>query len=102
MAISETTTHFFFPQLIRRKNLSAADRKHITQVRLVVYQRSNGLCELRLSPKCWLRASWDWGHLCHILHRSRSGGWSAENCRWGCPECHIGWEHNGGKPCPPK
>jgi len=26
VAISETTTHSFFPQLIRRRNLSAADR----------------------------------------------------------------------------
>jgi len=87
---------------IRRRSKSRAERKHIEQVRQAVYQRSGGLCELRLSPKRWGNAPWESGHLAHELHRSRGGEWSEENCMWGCPECHIGWQHNGGKPCPAK
>jgi len=86
----------------RRRSRSRAERKHVEQVRQAVYRRSGGLCELQLSPKCWGKAPWESGHLCHELHRSRGGEWSPENCRWGCPECHTGWQHNGGKPCPAK
>ena len=87
---------------IRPRRRSTAERWGIHNIRLAVFQRSGGYCELQASPRCWEIAGWEFGHLCHIVHRSRGGEWSLDNCRWGCPECHIGWEHNGGKPCPKK
>ncbi len=92
---------FLFPR-IRRKAKSRAERRHIAEVRAQLYQRSEGLCELRISPKCWHGITFDTMHTCHVIHRSRGGTWDLENLKAGCPECHIGWEHNGGKPCPPK
>jgi 5-methylcytosine-specific restriction endonuclease McrA len=99
--VADCSLPFFFVR-IRPRRRSTAERRRIHKVRLDVFQRSGGFCELQLSPKCLEFAGWDYGHLCHTVHRSRGGDWSAENCRWGCNECHIGWQHNGGKPCPPK
>jgi len=93
----------FFPLLvIRRKRKSTAERRQIAEARAQVYERSEGLCELRISPKCWRRITFATMHTCHVIHRSRGGTWDVENLRAGCPECHTGWQHNGGKPCPPK
>lgn len=87
---------------IRRRRKTQAERNHITEVRRAVFERSGGICELQVSPKCHMIISWESMHLCHKISRARGGEWSLENCRAGCAECHIGWEHNGGKPCPPK
>ncbi len=46
----------FFPLfVVRRKRKSTAERRHTTEVRVQLYERSQGLCELRSSPKCLRR-----------------------------------------------
>jgi hypothetical protein len=102
MAYQERITLPSPTQLIRRRRKSPAERRHITEARVALYERSEGLCELRLSPKCWARITWETMHTCHIISQARCGDWALENLKAGCPECHIGWQHNGGKPCPPK
>jgi len=64
-------------------------------IRLKVYERANGECELRLSDECIRgRLPWDgpdpWshGHLVHLRVRSL-GGWTEDNLRWGCWHCHL-------------
>jgi 5-methylcytosine-specific restriction endonuclease McrA len=64
-----------------------------------LYERSEGFCELRISPKCWRWITFESMHTCHVIHRSQGGTWDLDNLKAGCPECHTGWEHNGGKPC---
>jgi len=92
-----------FPfQRIRRRTKPVAERRQITEARIRLYERSQGLCEMRISPKCWGQITWRTMHTCHVVSRGRGGQWDLENLEAACPECHIGWEHNGGKPCPPK
>jgi len=95
---------FLFPhrRRISSRSRSVAERKEITEVRVQLYQRSGGQCELRLSPKCWGQFTFAQMHTCHVRSRARCGTWDLDNLKAGCAECHIGWEHNGGKPCPPK
>lgn len=77
------------------------------EVRLGVYGRSGGRCELNLHPEC-IRGILPFagpdplshGHLVH-LHAKRRFGTSMENCAWGCYKCHLISLHNP-KPCPPK
>lgn len=87
---------------IRRRSKPTAEKAHITEARVQLYERSRGQCELRLSPKCWGGITWYTMHACHVISRPRGGTWNLDNLRAGCPECHIGWQHNGGKPCPQK
>jgi hypothetical protein len=93
---------FFPPFAIRRKRKSTAERRHITEVRIQLYERSEGSCEVRESPKCWNWISWETMHAAHQVSAARGGKFELSNLRASCPECHIGWEHNGGKPCPSK
>jgi 5-methylcytosine-specific restriction endonuclease McrA len=94
---------FLFPhRRIRCRSKSAAERRHIAEVRAQLYERSAGQCELRSSPKCLVGITFETMHACHVISRARGGRFDLENLKAGCPECHIGWEHNGGKPCPPK
>jgi hypothetical protein len=78
-------------------------------IRLAVYERSGGRCELNLGPKCIkgiLPFTGDsplfHGHLVHVRSRGAGGKWTMENCLWGCVECHIGYSHTEGKPIPAK
>lgn len=73
----------------------------MSNLRWRVFARANGDCELRLSPRCWGTAGWDYGHLAHIQSKGACGSDVESNVRWSCMECHS-WQHNGGKPCPPK
>ena len=94
---------FLFPhRRIRCHPRSAAERKQIAEARAQLYDRCQGLCELRLSPKCWGSITFETMHTCHVISRARGGTWDLDNLKAGCPECHTGWEHNGGKPGPPK
>jgi 5-methylcytosine-specific restriction endonuclease McrA len=94
--------NYFLPlQPIRRHSKPAAERKLITEARVRLYERSYGLCELRLSPKCWRQITWHTMHACHVISRARGGPWDLDNLKAGCPECHL-WEHSGGKVCPQK
>lgn len=76
-------------------------------VRLAVYERSQGFCELRLSPNCvkgklpWDGPDpWSHGHLVHLKAKRRNST-TVEGSRWGCWFCHLVGLHNP-KPCPPK
>src|SRR5438132_586085 len=102
MAVSEVSIPPFPFQRIRRKSKPIAERRHIMEIRVQLYERSGGLCELQVSPKCPRQISFLTMHTCHVVSRGRGGPWDLENLKAGCLECHIGWEHNGGKPCPPK
>jgi 5-methylcytosine-specific restriction endonuclease McrA len=102
MADINLANFLFPPQQIRRRSKSAAERRHITEARIQLYERSGGMCELRLSPKCLVQVIFETMHMCHVVSRARGGTWDLDNLKAGCPECHIGWLHNGGKPCPPK
>lgn len=94
---------FLFPhRKIRCRSKSAAERRQIAEARAQLYERSQGLCELHVSPKCWLRITFETMHTCHVISRARGGTWDLNNLKAGCVECHTGWEHNGGKPCPAK
>jgi hypothetical protein len=84
----------------RRGSLTAAE-KHA--IRLAVYVRAQGRCELNLGPKCIPGVlPWDgesplfYGHLVHVRSRGAGGDWTLENCRWGCVECHSGYHHTKG------
>jgi hypothetical protein len=77
-------------------------------VRLAVYERAEGRCELHLLPNC-IRGVlpygggtvWDHGHLVHLKSRGAGGSWSLDNCKWGCYICHLVGLHNP-KSVPPK
>ena len=100
---SSSVTPFLFPhQPIRRNSKSAGERRHITEVRLQLFERSQGKCESQISPRCWQWLSWDTMHAAHIRSKARGGTFTLINLLAACPECHIGWEHQGGKPCPSK
>lgn len=73
-------------------------------IRLAVYERAAGLCELNLGPKCIKgvlpfegSSPLDHGHLVHVKSRGAGGKWTMENSRWGCVECHSGYHHTEGK-----
>jgi len=89
-------------QRFKHHSTPAAEKRQKALVRQQAFDRSGGQCELRLSPKCWLWITPETMHACHVVSRARGGAWEVSNIKAGCPECHIGWQHNGGKPCPPK
>ena len=85
----------------RRKRQPSAKEK--AAIRLLVYERDAGRCQLHLGPKCnpntlpfdgelLFRA-----HLCHIIPKSRGGKFEPDNLRIGCAQCHLGYEHTEGK-----
>jgi hypothetical protein len=79
--------------------------EEIKVVRLAVYERSRGRCELNLGPKCIKgvlpldgETPWDHWHLVHIRSKSL-GGWGLDNLKGGCWKCHlIGMHEKGLKP----
>lgn len=89
--------------------MTDAEREQRRQLRIALYERCGGRCEMKLSPKCLGRIYFEGGFFnsMHMAHKERrwkfpDGGWNLDNLLAGCIECHMGWEHNGGKPCPPK
>jgi hypothetical protein len=71
-------------------------------LRLAVYNRAEGRCELRLTSKCLVGPLpfdgdvFERGHLVHLKSKGSGGAWSMENCRWGYHECHLGEMHQKG------
>jgi hypothetical protein len=59
------------------------ERQRITELRLQLFERSAGRCELRLSPKCLDWISWNTLRSAQIL----SGPFTLSNLRASCPEC---------------
>ncbi len=90
---------------LRRGELTK-DEKDL--VRLMVAERAEYCCELKLLPEC-IRGRlpfsgvtpWDHGHLVHLRSIGAGGEWSMSNCRWGCHVCHLVGLHNP-KSVPPK
>lgn len=96
-------------QTTRRRAKTALRKK----VRMAVYTRSDGRCELKLRNDCIPgrlpfngHTPWDHGHLVHLKSEGAGGKTDEENCRWGCWKCHLLGMHNGEtkdkKPVPPK
>jgi hypothetical protein len=67
------------------------ERQRITELRLQLFERSAGRCELRLSPKCLDWISWNTMHA-QIL----SGPCILTNLRAACPECCVIGSTRGG------
>jgi hypothetical protein len=86
-----------------RRGKATAEEKAV--VRLAVYERSGGLCELRLGSECYKgilpfegSTPWDHGHLVHMKSEGSGGSTDEANCYWGCPWCHLHGLHvQGGK-----
>src|ERR1039457_2920334 len=72
---------------------------HTLSIRMQMYARSGGMCESRVSPCCWISASWYAGQAAHIKSRGAGGAFELNNLLWLCPACHQ-WQHNDGKPIP--
>lgn len=77
--------------------------EEVSAIRLAVYERAGGLCELNLMPDCIKGvlpfsgdSPWDHGHLVHV-HAKRRFGTTVEGCRWGCWKCHLVGAHTLGK-----
>ena len=73
-----------------------------TAIRLEVYERCEGRCELNLLPDCIKgvlpldgETPWDHWHLVHI-HSKRLGGWGLDNLKGGCWKCHLIGVHERG------
>ena len=79
-------------------------REEKSSLRLAVYERAGGRCEIRLHKDCsgdrilpydgevLFRA-----HLVHLKSRGAGGKWTMENCRLGCAPCHTGSMHTEGR-----
>jgi 5-methylcytosine-specific restriction endonuclease McrA len=100
--VARECSAYIFPfRRIRCRTKTRAERKHIAEVRLQLFERSHGQCELGLAPECWGSVSWFTMHSAHIVSKARGGPFTLSNLKASCPECH-GWEHGGGKVCPKK
>jgi hypothetical protein len=62
------------------------ERERITELRLQLFERSVGRCELRLSPRCLDWISWATMRT-HIVSASRRGAFQLSNVKASCPEC---------------
>jgi hypothetical protein len=90
-----------------RKKIPGTRRGQLTPeemqaVRLAVYERAGGRCELHLMPDCIQgilpfegETPWNHGHLVHI-HAKRRFGTTVDGCRWGCWKCHLVGVHTKG------
>jgi len=72
------------------------------QLRAEAYERSRGLCEMKLRRVCQVYAGWMSGHLAHIKSRGAGGSDEISNVLWACAPCHMASHNCGGKPCPAK
>ena len=76
-------------------------------IRLAVYERAGGRCELHVSQACisgvlpYNGSVLERWHLVH-LHAKRRFGWGEDNLCGGCYWCHAASHNAGGKPCSPK
>lgn len=95
---------------------SARKTKLRAKIRLAVFERSGGMCELKKRADCLggplpfeskNKTPYDHGHLVHKKSEGAGGKTDMENCCWGCWKCHLLALHRGeydgtNKPCPPK
>jgi len=98
----------------RRTKRARAKTELRKKVRLQVFERSGGKCELNNRDDCLGvvpfeskdRTPYDHGHLVHVKSEGSGDKTDMENCRWGCWKCHLLGGHRGetrySKPVPPK
>jgi hypothetical protein len=67
-----------------------------------LFERSLGVCEFRLSPKCWDWISWDTMHAAHIVSEARGGPFTLSNLKASCAECISAGSTTEGNHAPPK
>lgn len=99
---------------IRRGKLTKKERAGI---RLAVYERCGGRCELKLRDDCLNsefdgplpfkgKSPWDHWHMVHKKSEGAGGKTDLENCCGGCWRCHLLGIHRGEtrdtKPVPAK
>lgn len=73
----------------RRKARDRFDAVAYEALRVQVYERAGGRCELRVSDHC----DW-WGDQVHHLFPQRKGRVDTlANCRWSCHACNV-WVEN--------
>ena len=102
MAVHEANTHPFPAQLdtqeiaceveqiaLECRRYLFPEHQRITELRLQLFERSPGRCELRRSPRCLDWISWSTMRT-HIVSASRGGLFTLSNLKASCPECHIG------------
>lgn len=103
-------------RLRRSTPRSRGKTKLRAEIRLAVYERAGGMCELKKRPDCLggplpftsrNNTPYDHGHLVHLKSEGAGGKTDMENCRWGCWKCHLLGLHRGEysaehKPVPPK
>lgn len=85
-----------------------ATPEEVKAIRLAVYERSGGHCELSLGQEC-IKGVLPWdgptalqhGHLVHMKAKRRYGT-TLEHSKWGCWHCHLVQMHRGGKVVPAK
>jgi 5-methylcytosine-specific restriction endonuclease McrA len=85
-----------------RRGQPTKDEK--SALRLAVYERDQGRCQLRLHKDCSRDRVLPYdgevlfrAHLVHIRGRGAGGKWTMENCKIGCAACHSGSVHTEGK-----
>ena len=100
----------------RKTPRSKAKTNLRSKIRLGVFERSGGRCELKLRDDCIpgvlpftsrTGTPFDHGHLVHRLGEGAGGKTDMENCCWGCWKCHLLGLHRGeygaaNKPVPAK
>lgn len=99
----------------RKTPRAIAKKKKREEVRLAVFKRSGGRCEVNNRYDCIKgvlpfksagNIPYDHGHLVHLKSEGSGGKTDMENCRWGCWKCHLLGLHRGEtkftKPVPAK
>jgi 5-methylcytosine-specific restriction endonuclease McrA len=86
----------------RRRGQPSKKEKHALKV--AVYERAGGLCELKLHKECsgarvlpFEGDVFERAHMVHLKSKGSGGAWTMENLRNGCPACHLGSMHTEGK-----
>lgn len=78
------------------------DAEGMKELRVAVYERARGLCEMKIKHVCEVYAGWVSGHLAHIKSRGSGGSDELGNVLWACAPCHMASHNCNNKPCPPK
>lgn len=98
------------PKRKRSKRGPSAGQK--AMIRAEVFGRDDYRCQHWIGGQvslmgriCGRPITWDSGHLHHLKHRSRGGGWELDNLQTLCVDCHAkvhSYSADGSKPVPKK
>lgn len=80
----------------RKPRRGELTREEKAAVRLAVYERAIGCCEVMKHPQCIRNVVLPWdgdvfvrGHLAHIKSKGAGGKFTEENLVWACWRCHL-------------